>query len=91
MIFLVSGGAGGLWRTGAGGSWNRVRLNKKRPPRESVRQYVSTGVIRHVPIPRLGWDSKHQSGGNGSKLRILVTDFAKGFVLNFDGVMLTRG
>ena len=61
-----SGGARGIWRTGAGGSWKRVRLNRKITFQESVCQYVCESRVRHGPMGR---DSQHPGDGNGSLLK----------------------
>ena len=49
-----AGGAGGLWRTGAGGCWKRVRLVKKTPPRQSACKYVCSGWVEHGTISEDG-------------------------------------
>ena len=54
MDSLESGGARGIWTTGAGGSWKRVRLNRKSPLRESVCQYVCEGRVQHGPMSQNG-------------------------------------
>ena len=46
MDRAFAGGAGGIRRTGVGGSWKRVLPNKKTSP---VGQYVRIGTVSHRP------------------------------------------
>ena len=61
---LESGGARGIWRTGAGGSWKRVRLNRKSPL-----SYVCEGRVRHGPMSQNGKGQPTPSKQTAKKCR----------------------
>ena len=76
--FIDRPSADGICRSGAEGSWKRVRLNKKTPPKESVcvSMFVQVGFDM-VSFHKIGRDSQHQSDGNGSILKTWVTDLSR--------------
>ena len=93
MDRAFAGGAEGIWRTGAGGSWKRVRLNKKTSHISQgkcmyVSMYVKVGFDM-VRCKRMGRDS--QGDGNGSMLKTWVTDLARDVVMSYRVSEVTRG